>query len=205
MSFARTLDGWRYVDTHHGDTLQRIAARELGDAGRWYELISLNGLTYPYLTDDPALASDTVLLTGSAIMIPAAGQAGHAGDPMSVFGQDVALPNGQLQVNNGDLATLSGVDNLSQALRHNIDTEPGDLLFHPRYGCGAHHLLGRADAPANALLAEGYIRRSLSADPRVASVRQVTVAVQGDVLAPTAVVEAVNGQNVIVESSNVSG
>jgi hypothetical protein len=33
--FDRPLNGYRFVQTQYGDTLPTIAARELGDAGRW--------------------------------------------------------------------------------------------------------------------------------------------------------------------------
>lgn len=35
------------------DTIARLAARYLGDAGRWREIATANGLRYPYISDDP--------------------------------------------------------------------------------------------------------------------------------------------------------
>ncbi len=50
--FSRTLTGWRFVETLANDTMQGIAARELGDASRWVDLVNINGLTPPYLTGE---------------------------------------------------------------------------------------------------------------------------------------------------------
>ena len=45
--FDRELTGYRYASTNHGDTIQQVAFRELGDASRWAELVWINDLLPP--------------------------------------------------------------------------------------------------------------------------------------------------------------
>lgn len=198
--FERTMTGFRQVETRHGDTLQRIALRELGDAGRWYELASLNNLLPPYLTDDPAQASASVLLTGMPVMVPAATAAASAvTDPDAVFVVDVALHNGDLLAENGDFALQSGVGNLSQALRHRIETDLGELLYHPDYGCGVRELIGAGAGPQRMLVGVAFVKRALLSDPRVSAVRNAVVEISGDVMRIQADAVAINSVQVPVE------
>jgi hypothetical protein len=89
MSFMREAPGIRLAETRYGDTLQRIALRELGDASRWVELAELNGLRPPYLTD-PALARAGVLAYGASIKLPSPSSIVSASsDPGAVYGADL--------------------------------------------------------------------------------------------------------------------
>ena len=47
MIAQRPAPNIRHAEVHHGDTLQRISLRELGDASRWVELVLLNELRPP--------------------------------------------------------------------------------------------------------------------------------------------------------------
>lgn len=190
----RTLPGVRFVETRRGDTLQRVAARELGDAARWRDLAEINQLSPPYLTDEVAEASQTVLLTGALLMVPAASpRPPKDGTPEEVLGADVALRRGELQVVGGDLALVAGVPNFAQALSHLVQTEPGDLLFHARYGAGVRRLLGSSNSRSKGVLAAGLVRGAARADPRTSAVTKATAEVRGDVLRLEVEVEAVTG------------
>jgi predicted Zn-dependent protease len=48
MSIMRPLNGFRLVEIKYGDTLQELAARELGDANKWRDIIAINDLLPPY-------------------------------------------------------------------------------------------------------------------------------------------------------------
>ena len=205
--FTQELAGFRNVRTFRGDTLQRIASRELNDAGRWYELININGLKPPYITDDLAQSGNGVLLSGSLIKIPSPNQVVSAEtDPEAVFGTDVRLEKGDLGAVDGDLALVSGVDNLGQALRNVVKTEPGELVYHPRYGCSARRLIGEVNGPSNTFIAASFVKRSLQADPRVAKVSRTAVDVNGDSMNIEAEAVAVDGRKVYAEVNyGVSG
>ncbi|HET7675827.1 MAG TPA: hypothetical protein VFL54_09925 [Gammaproteobacteria bacterium] len=200
MSFTRTVSGFRRVPTLHGDTLQRIAARELGDAALWYRLIYLNGLRAPYITDDPAQAGKGVILAGDTILLPAAGQSAiQSPDPDNVYGDDITLADGRIGVKNGDMAIVSGIGNLTQALSNRIQTRQGELQRHPRYGCALHQLIGQANN-VNALAAAGLLKRSLQSDYRVRRVAAARASVAGDAVRAKATVEAVTGEQIGVRT-----
>src|SRR6185312_10836236 len=99
----RTLNGYRYVQILQGDTLQRIALRELKDASRWPDLITINDLSFPYIA---ANGSDGVKAYGDSILVPAAVATVDATvDPDEVFGIDLALNDGKLTDDgNGDFS-----------------------------------------------------------------------------------------------------
>lgn len=74
----------------------------------------------------------------------------------------------------GDLAVLSGVPNVRQALLRRMLCAPGELVWAPRHGGGLVTSLERLNSPANRLLMAQLGRANLLQDRRVASA-QVTV------------------------------
>lgn len=71
-----------------------------------------------------------------------------------------------------DLATLSGRDNLGQAILMLLLTPQEELapLGHPEYGSRLHSLIGRQNTEAVRRLARLYILESLAREPRIAKV-----------------------------------
>jgi phage baseplate assembly protein W len=181
--FDKPLYGYRFVQTHRGDTLPNIAARELGDAGRWAEIIVLNDMVYPYLTDDPAKVTAGVFLTGGLITIPAATPGAATNDPNSVFGRDIALTDGEFAFDNGDFATVGGLANLNQALTNAIDTDCGELIYHGSYGSLVRQVVGGKNDPTDVLLAANYAQTTVATDPRIASVSSSIGTAAGNAIA----------------------
>lgn len=185
--------GWRAIKTEYGDTLPRIASRELGDASRWPELAWLNNLLPPYLTSDqstPGVTSGRVLMFGSVIRVPIAQAQKQGVTPAQSFGVDVRLSGGLLTVSNGDLNLAIGTTNLKQALELRLQNDKGCLPFHPKYGNDANKLRGhKVDANAH-LLALRFCEECLLGDPRVVSVQDGVATASGDAMlvAVTAVV-----------------
>ena len=207
MAFTKQLTGHRNVQTQRGDTLARIALRELGDASRWYELANINGLKPPYITDDNAQIGDGILLTGSEIRIPSSNPIASAvTDPDIVFGTDVQLNRGELISEAGDLALTSGVDNLKQAINHVLRTDPGELVYHARYGCSVRALVGDGNTALSGDIAPAFVKRSLLADSRIASVPQSTVRIEGDALVIECEAITVDGKQILTQVGNgISG
>lgn len=198
-TIQRPISGFRFAEVQRGDTLQRIAARELGDAARWPEIVGLNALVPPFLTDDPAQAREGVVLSGQFVRVPSAAAVISAeAAPEDVFGRDVLLRSGKIEVSAGDLAVAGGADNLRQALRHAIETDRGELIFHTDYGCLLRQIIGTVNGPTAAVLAAQYARATLQSDPRVDRVTQADATVVGDAVTVTAQVQPVTGKAVDV-------
>jgi len=202
--FDSSLTGYRLTSTMYNDTLQRVAARELGDANRWVDLANINNLLPPYLTDDPALASDRVLLTGGLLLVPSQSTPIHTAatgiDEDGLYLIDLATKDGALQADdNGDIALCAGRDNLKASLIRRIEVEQGELLFHPRYGCLVRTIVGAVNGPTAALLAAQYVQASLKADPRVSAVLDCRAEVIGDQLPVTANIQPIAGQSTKIQ------
>jgi phage baseplate assembly protein W len=200
--FTRTLTGFRFVETNVGDTLQIIAARELGDAARWVDIVNINNLLPPYLTNDPTQAGPSVKLFGQFLLVPAATpQVSAEADPDAVFGTDLALDNyGNLFGSNGDFATVAGRANLRQALENAVDTDFGELIFHQLYGCDVRRLVGKVNGPTAELLAAQRVNTTLQRDSRVKSASSTATA-QGDTLPVTSVVVPIAGAPINISSA----
>jgi hypothetical protein len=194
---TQILSGYRYAQIQVGDTLQEIAARELGDASQWATLVWINDLSYPYITGDQELVSASVLAYGSQLIVPAPTvQVSAATDPLRVFGVDLQLSGGKLVAANGDFALVGGRANLKQAYLNRLNTPLGDLLFHPAYGNGAQALKGTVDGPTAGLLAATYVQSAILQDPRTASVSSSVAQVSGDTITVTATAVPVSGTSI---------
>lgn len=195
--FERQLTGFRLAETHFGDSLQAFAAREMGDANRWPELIWLNSLRPPYITTDPSQVTDGVVLAGGLLKVPApvaaftdAAQYGQA------YERDVALAGKKLTFVDGDLGVVSGAANLVQQLKHRIDTPRGQARRHPTYGCLIWSLKGVINGPVADALGAQYVNAALKADYRVASTSNVSATSVGNVISITATAHAIDGGSV---------
>ena len=78
----------------------------------------------------------------------------------------------------GDLATVSGRENLIQAILDRLSTRRGELaaLDHPAYGSRLHELVGELDNARTRSWAEIYIRECLAQERRIAEVLAVEMA-----------------------------
>jgi phage gp46-like protein len=76
----------------------------------------------------------------------------------------------------GDLATVTGRENLVQAIINRLLTRQGELtlLGHPRYGSRLYTLIGEPNNLRVRGLADAYIREALAQDTRVAKVNFIT-------------------------------
>jgi phage baseplate assembly protein W len=196
------LTGYRRIQTQGGDTLQRVAARAMGDARRWYELAEINGLVPPFITDNPELAGPKVLRAGDDILVPAmaAPATGVSTDTSAdILGTDIKLTERRMTVTaSGDVELVSGVANMVQAVRQVIHTNPGELLFHLEYGSGVRTLIGDPADTLTNRLAASFIRRALLADERIVSTAGIKASVVGDSIPISGTAVTVDNKQVTV-------
>jgi len=194
MKILRNAPEFRYAEVRYGDDLRSIALRELGDASKWLDLVLLNELRPPYIAEK---AAPGVLAYGDQIKIPVpTSVVSSSSDPDAVFKTDVLVRNKKIVVEDGDLALVSGVANLSQSLARRVVVEKKELAFHPNYGCYVRSLLGRVNGPTAAQLAAFYVKSALLEDDRVKDVPKCMAEVVGDQIKVTAVVYPVSGKPV---------
>ena len=194
--FERPSQSFRLVETHVGDSLQTVANRELGDANRWPELVWVNNLVFPYITDDDRQVSTGVIRSGSFLRVPAPAGWSVNGESErgQVYERDCRLIGMQLQADGGgDLDVISGAHNLRQQLGHRVATPRGQLMRHPDYGCLIYRLKGTVNGPTAAKLGADYIKSCLEADYRVARVEDATAVVSGDSVKISARAVAIEG------------
>jgi phage baseplate assembly protein W len=203
----RVAVGWRWAEIRQGDTLQRIAYRELGDAAKWAELANLNNLLPPYLTASPATAlasGGRVLLFGERIRVfSPSDQIDAVTQAAELYGTDIALDqNGRMTASDGDFNLVSGVSNLTAALGRRVTTGRGELMFHPAYGSTLRRLIGQANGPMRAALAARTARMAVEADSRVARVTDAQAGADGDTLSVILTVEPISsGSPISIKAS----
>lgn len=202
--FERELKSFRLEQTRFGETLQGVASRLMGDANRWPELVWINDLIPPFLTDDASLASEQVLLTGDFIRVPATTTSAVSETDFSqIFARDCGLYGKRLAANaDGDFAIASGVDNLSQQLRHGVNTPRGQQTRHPQYGCMVWSLFGKVNGPTAATLGAEYVRATVAADYRISKVLSAVADVSGDSVKVVVRAEAIAGGVIDLTNEN---
>lgn len=183
---AIAIPNTRWSEVRGGDTLRIVALRELGDGMRWIEIARLNDLRPPYITPstDPAERAPDTLIWGDRILLPRAPDL----TPITaldedLYGADLDLGDGLLRADEaGALRMKAGGRNLEDALIRRVRTPTGELMAHPRYGCDAAAVLGFKMREIAIVMAAGYVRGAVLADPRVESLVRFAVAAEGDAL-----------------------
>lgn len=131
-----------------------------------------------------------VLTVGDSIYIPTEGTLYAIPKSMTsmtdlVGGEDLALypPNGygrSFEADSfGDLASISGLENIVQAINDRLTTEKGDLPLHPSYGTNIASIIGKPYMPYTKKMIELEIYEALSYEDRIENVRVTQVDVQG--------------------------
>lgn len=198
--FQREVKWTREVLVRHGDTIQGIAERELGDAGRWPEIVALNNLKPPYFA---SVATDGAIVYGSSLLVqsPVPSESNQI-VPGEVFGIDIQLSkNGLLMDASGDLLNISGTKNLLQAIKNAIATDLGELIFHPDYGCALRTLIGEDANGPNTLLARNFARRTVENDPRIDSTETANLEVAGDTIRVDMNAITISGKGISVSAT----
>jgi len=166
----------------YGDTIRMIAQRELGNADLWTEIIALNNLSYPYISDTPA---DGVVTPGDTIYLPVLDTEDIPAEEVS-FGTDLALSTDKINLSyyrggdltvavDGDYQLVSELDCLRQDLAHRKMTPLGTVPYHPSYGSNLTTIVGSKKDENWRIKARLEVERTIKCDPRVTDVRDVTI------------------------------
>lgn len=133
-----------------------------------------------------------VLAPGDTLLVPTdsltegAVVTGFASTPQvtaaRLFGVDLWVKDGMLRRDQGDLLTVSGLENLRQALLHRFLVEQGTLPYHPTYGTGLYQYVGMKAAPYFTFLAQVDARQTVLRDPRITTITRMQAEVDGDAL-----------------------
>lgn len=142
----------RQVKYDAGQTLERIAQKELGDSSRWGEIVEVNGLKAPYVTDDLSSVLEGVLRPGDTYLIPTPARNGFSQVPPAKeikttvglseleksLGTDLKLTaDYDLSLSNsGDLDVVSGAQNMAQAVLLKLAYRKGEIMRYPELGAG---------------------------------------------------------------------
>lgn len=102
---------------------------------------------------------------------------------------DISLLGDMAISSSGDLATVSGLANIQQALWHRLITIPGALVHKPTYGVGIGLFQNDVASFANQQKIATAIQEQFAQDPRVQSVDAVSF--QVDDLSPEMTVVSV--------------
>lgn len=182
-----------------GDTIQAIAMMYGCD---WTELVTINGLEYPYIDDVIGVSeyadNDAVAKVGSKLVIPTTGinipqktNNSSAEVEKYAFGCDLDLyswDNGETASNNletegelssdgkGDVLLSEGLNNLRQQLTTRLGTPKGALLLHPEFGTNLLDYIGRRTTVELLTKIQLEIRECLLSDFRVKDVGDINVA-----------------------------
>ena len=159
-----------------GDSLPSLAAHYLGDAGRWPDLVAVNGLEFPYLdfsgpngAPDSSYAGKRVFGSGSLLKLPLpipTGNVALSNDPIGTDLADVPEVANVLQ---------GGVLNLSAAAIRRLITPMGRIPWHPNYGSRLRKRIGSAQTLPSVTAARNEVITTLKFDKRILNVGIVSV------------------------------
>lgn len=208
--------GFREYAVQRVDTLQSIAAQQLGDGALWYDIALVNGLKAPYIS--PAKPPGTVQ-PGDIIVIPIVGGADRttavvAGEGRStgqdLLGTDIELtedsnslpgsPTLVIQIDQRtlrDCKVVSGIDNFKQALQLRMWTEQGRMPLVPLYG--RPRQVGVKQVAAFLTLLRLSTAQTIRQDSRVQALRAVRFTQTDDLVeidADVVPIGSANSQNV---------
>lgn len=172
----------------YGETLHSIAQNLLGNSERWIEIAELNGLEFPFISEEDT-GNPKVKTIGDTLIIPIdedlkriSELAGVEEVYDEVFGKDISLfsnefislegGEGALGSNEyGDLKTVTGLSNLRQALIIKFSTPIGSLLYHPNFGTKLYEITGKKLTFETVHLIKLEAERTARSDERVEDVK----------------------------------
>lgn len=183
-----------------GDSLQRIARQY--DLDNWQEIAEINRLEPPYINsifeDDTYKDNDRVAEVGDLILIPTP-QAYTIADnkdkkeiEATAYGKDLDLYHrktvdheikGRLEINQADVDTVTGLENLGQQLQSRLSVTKGTLFMHPEFGSELYKYYGKNYSQENVNKIMFEIESCIRSDFRVKDIKEIDIkVVKGQVI-----------------------
>lgn len=191
---AQALPAVKQIIMPADTDLEQLALDELSDPTRWLEIAELNDLYAPYVVQDLSSTLTNVVKPGETILIPQDLVFGLSQVPTAKeitttiglsqversLGTDIKVDkNFDLALaNNGDLAVISGAQNMAQAIVLKLQYEKGELKKDPQLGVGLEiggKFLSLEDIRDNLIA-------SMTQDNRIESLSDVSLLREGPAL-----------------------
>jgi hypothetical protein len=209
-----------------GETIKDVAARVLGDRGRWHELVLLNDLRYPFLS---ASGGDNVVAYGELLVYPSTDAEGAPSDQVNArspstrelddtgntrlgavtnsYGRDIRLQSVSASLT-GDTTQTDFVVNDAG----DISTIAGipnveqaiRLKFATEQGELTVHQFYGSQFPVGSKSTQSAftayqldVRNTILSDKRVAAIQDLDMSAVGDVLSVSATIRLVNSSELL--------
>lgn len=202
--------GAALADINVGEDIRKVAKRLIGDAASWKALVILNDLKAPYISSTGDGVE--VLRPGvDKILFPSAGttssrattrEPGSRPNASTLYGRDAKLGpmvNGVRDLaisQGGDIATIEGVANVSQAVDIKCNTEQGELVAHPNFGIRLP--IGVRGNSAKSMTEFNIMARStLLSDTRIAAINRLEFNLNGNTMLISGDVSLINGNEAL--------
>ncbi len=162
--------GFKEKTLKDGDTWDNIAFETYGDSSLGILLASYNGT----LTEE----SSSEIVPGKTVYIPILDEVKSTSNNevynepgvIDNYGKDIEIQNGDFGEQNGDLAIVNGLNNLTQAILFRLCTSINNRIRNTVYGIKSS--VGYSVAIANKYLASS-ITQTVLTDPRVSEIQSL--------------------------------
>jgi len=150
--------------------------------------VQLSGIQYLSIYNELKFSGGRTLdvrITGESIYIPVASTIMAPEDAIKMLsflgGEDILLDDtGNLIIEDGgDLASISGTNNIRYAVASRLKSEINDIAQHPEYGTDLQDLIGSPNISNREKLMEIAVYRSLAQESRITEVSIVSLTVTG--------------------------
>lgn len=174
-----------------GVSLERLSLEQLGTASRWQEIVELNQLKAPYVTQDLSDTREALVKPGDKILIPQPVIFGFGSTPTNRetfinesltevernLGIDLKLNefNDLDFTNKNDINLVTGAENAAQAILMKLAIEKGEILDHPGLGVGLQ--IGQKTPVITEVQSD--IINTLTQDSRFEEVRDLSIRQNG--------------------------
>lgn len=175
-----------------GQTVEDLATQHLNDFTRWTEIVQLNNLVPPYITD--ISSNPRIKMYGQRILIPSTGTQIDTNVVVvreDKYNRNLTETEKRLGIdfklsedfdfilnNNNDFEVITGGNNVGQAIRIKFNLTKGDLKYHKNIGIGLP--IGEKITNADKLYDE--IVNTILQDPRFEKINDFNLMIDGSTI-----------------------